>query len=191
MTAQALPQSERFQISNVLAAGAGLSVLFVFGDVIRILFNRLVYGTWQYFSVGDLAARFGIHWQGWFADLALSAALLGGVVGGLVLLSSIVEAKDQWKAAPAPPRAPSQETANASWLHAFAWPRDIKPDPNTLNRLGRVLHWAFVAFAAVSFLGGCALSLSAISEAPLWFGMIFGAALLLIGRALRYICSGE
>ncbi len=79
------------------------------------------------------------------------------------------------------------------------WPSQIKSEPSTLARFGRVGHWSLALCGAASMAGGI---YSGISEAQstseygpnystFWLLLIFGACLWLAGRGFRYIFSAE
>lgn len=80
------------------------------------------------------------------------------------------------------------------WL----WPKVEKINPTGFVRLGRVLHWAISGFGAIFFLMGCAILLMMMSgtapggDQTAMVGVaVFGFVVVLIGRAARYIFSGE
>jgi hypothetical protein len=65
------------------------------------------------------------------------------------------------------------------------WPVTAKPDPNTFQRLARVLHWCFA---------GCAVICVAAVMNPLTdhvMLLVSAIALAMFGRGLRYILAGE
>jgi hypothetical protein len=75
---------------------------------------------------------------------------------------------------------------------SFFWPMKPKTDPGVLGRLGRLLHWIFLACAAFliglnayPWLAGTDTS----GEAPVW--TILGAIIFLLGRGVRYVLAGE
>ena len=66
-----------------------------------------------------------------------------------------------------------------NWL----WPRQLHAETTALIRLGRVLHWTFVALA---------ISAAIFTLPNEGIKMIPAALVLLtIGRGLRYILAGE
>jgi hypothetical protein len=68
----------------------------------------------------------------------------------------------------------------------IVWPTVTKLNPNGLQRLARVLHWAL--------LGGAALCVvAAPGQGSDYYGpLALGAAgFVLFGRALRYVMAGE
>lgn len=78
-------------------------------------------------------------------------------------------------------------------MSAFFWPTNIKAAPGGIARLGRVLHWLFVAIAAAFVIGGGFSFLTAeygreSALAVMFFG---GGGFFLFARALRYILAGE
>lgn len=72
------------------------------------------------------------------------------------------------------------------------WPTSAKAEPGVVNRLGRVLHWFFTACAALSSLG---MAVPLTNAEPDWGGVLVGGGFALVlfvmGRAARYILSGE
>lgn len=78
-------------------------------------------------------------------------------------------------------------------MHAFLWPKEIKPEPRGVARLGRVLHWVITAGALLVMIG-CAYTYLTGEE---WerqsalAGLVAGAGLFIVGRAARYIFAGE
>jgi hypothetical protein len=70
-------------------------------------------------------------------------------------------------------------------LRSFIWPADLKAEPNGIQRFGRVVHWMWAA-------GAVALVAAAFGDRD-EAGFILGlaASCWLVGRALRYIFSGE
>ena len=80
-------------------------------------------------------------------------------------------------------------------MRAFLWPTSIKAEPHGIARLGRVLHWFFVARAIACVVGGANQFLFNVDEYNRTNGLAFvafgGGGFFLFGRALRYIFSGE
>lgn len=76
-------------------------------------------------------------------------------------------------------------------MSAFLWPTNIKAAPGGIARLGRVLHWLFVAVAAAFAIGG-AFFLTQEYNRESGLGMLLtGGGFFLFARALRYILAGE
>jgi hypothetical protein len=91
---------------------------------------------------------------------------------------------------------------------SLLWPTRLKAETTVLVRLGRVVHWLSIALAAVIGLLGiiargqrapcngepwCPPPPTWFEEwgAPILFAFAAGLAVALIGRALRYVLSGE
>jgi hypothetical protein len=80
-----------------------------------------------------------------------------------------------------------------NWL----WPRKetLRAIETTIAiRLGRVLHWAAVAFAGVLWLGeftGIVFGYWSSSQFVLGAVILAGMAIFLLGRGLRYIFANE
>lgn len=66
-------------------------------------------------------------------------------------------------------------------LRNVVWPMRARAEPNGVQRLARVLHWAFVGLGALCLLAVA----SDIGFAAAAVG------LAIFGRALRYIMAGE
>jgi hypothetical protein len=77
----------------------------------------------------------------------------------------------------------------------FFWPTKIKAEPGAFARLGRVLHWLCVAIAAIAVFINLSNYINATQgyerEYSLQFAGIVGGGLFMLGRAIRYIFSGE
>ncbi len=77
-------------------------------------------------------------------------------------------------------------------MSAFLWPTNIKAAPGGIARLGRVLHWLFVAIAAAIVINGAFEFLtSEYDRTPDLALSLFGGGVFLFARALRYILAGE
>lgn len=83
-------------------------------------------------------------------------------------------------------------------MPAWIWPKNIKADTTGAVRLGRVFHWIGLIFAAAfsaALLGVVSLSETGNNDTEtIFFSGLFGllaAVSTLLGRALRYIISGE
>lgn len=80
-----------------------------------------------------------------------------------------------------------------NWL----WPRKetLREIETTIAiRLGRVLHWAAVAFAGVLWLGefaGIVFGYWSSNQFVLGAVVLAGIAIFLVGRGLRYIFANE
>lgn len=83
---------------------------------------------------------------------------------------------------------------------SFFWPGEVKPQPNAMVRLGRVLHWTItavaVAMVVAAFADDYSRALLSDPRAGFWYWLanttIAGAPFVFIfGRAVRYILSGE
>ena len=81
----------------------------------------------------------------------------------------------------------------------FLWPQSPAPSPTAFNRFGRVIHWAFTGMASILAVA-CIWSGIAELFSKSEFGPDYGAAIVagfasvfffLIGRAARYVMSGE
>jgi hypothetical protein len=70
---------------------------------------------------------------------------------------------------------------------SFLWPTTLKAEPTFLGRLGRLVHWLFVA--------GCVLMVWMAFRRPSneWFTteLIGVPFVFLLGRGLRYLLSAE
>ena len=77
------------------------------------------------------------------------------------------------------------------WL----WPQKLRDVETTLAiRLGRVLHWAAIAFAAVLWLGefvGVVFGYWSSSQFVIGMVILVGLAVFMAGRGLRYIFANE
>lgn len=76
-----------------------------------------------------------------------------------------------------------------AWLINLFWPLETNSDPGFFGRLGRVAHW----FSIVVGLGVGAAFLTGAHEDPtfLFVGPAIAAAIVIGGRAIRYIFSQE
>lgn len=78
---------------------------------------------------------------------------------------------------------------------ALFWPTEIRPDTTLLRRFGRVLHWFFAALALASAAGGLFGAVTAHPESSpevsLGLGAMAFVLFWVVGRALRYVFSGE
>lgn len=74
------------------------------------------------------------------------------------------------------------------------WPTKIKPDPNGVARLGRVLHWGIALLGVIIISGGL---WSGFQYQDYWDRMNtfayagFGVFVFMCGRAVRYVLAGE
>jgi ABC-type proline/glycine betaine transport system permease subunit len=75
-----------------------------------------------------------------------------------------------------------------SWL----WPDYADPEPNFGQRLGRLVHWTFVALGALIGAGGVAVALTDGTELEATLLLLaMGFSIALAGRGLRYLFGGE
>lgn len=76
---------------------------------------------------------------------------------------------------------------------SFFWPTKLKAEPGGVARLGRVLHWLFVACALAFVIGGFYWVGLSDGEPLLALSLNggFAAGFFMFGRALRYIFAGE
>lgn len=73
------------------------------------------------------------------------------------------------------------------------WPAHPKVTPNTVERLGRVVHWITIVLG-IGFLGlvlTASGNMGAAAGPFLLFGVVLACGAVLLGRALRYILAGE
>lgn len=79
-------------------------------------------------------------------------------------------------------------------MRAFLWPVSLKANPGCLGRLGRVLHWAISAGAAVTlFAAVYTLAIAQTEYGPRdALGMAAASiGIFVFGRALRYVLAAE
>jgi hypothetical protein len=76
---------------------------------------------------------------------------------------------------------------------SILWPSRIDPNPNGINRFGRFLHWT--ASLITACIGVGAIFGATYSEVDArgywWWALVPMAIVYLLGRAARYVVSGE
>ena len=73
-------------------------------------------------------------------------------------------------------------------LRTLLWPRYISSSPNILGRIGRVVHWA-LAFIVAPL--AAVVTFVSMQNDELFAAVLAFVAVMLVGRALRYILSAE
>lgn len=73
-------------------------------------------------------------------------------------------------------------------LRSLLWPRYTAVDPNIVNRIGRVLHWALVFLIAPIT---AAMVSGTMDKHILLAAVLAFLSVALVGRAVRYILSAE
>lgn len=80
-------------------------------------------------------------------------------------------------------------------MRSLLWPTTLKAEPTVLTRTGRVLHWTATGLASLFLLLIPAIATNGDPVDQNIVGFVFAGAwatgLFLVGRALRYILSGE
>ena len=81
------------------------------------------------------------------------------------------------------------------------WPNQLKPNPDSKVWVGRTLHWLGAVCGSICLILGLWMCfVAAVSEfwhgtffgpIALFGGLVVGATVYLVGRAFRYVLSGE
>ncbi len=135
-------------ILGLAVAGLCFAAFFAVVDVLRATFDRVFHGHWNFYTNAQALGALGIHATSKVAAWPLSLTVLLGVVGIFGVISDLKN--------PAPPPAPKpkptiKKGTTVPKLPAFITVRNPKTGTTIAVRLGRVMHWTAIVFAAFSF----------------------------------------